>query len=411
MVPLGGQTTDPCRSRLTCMEEEGSLDRNTPVELSPGHTLGQSFSVNSPFDAVTGTFPTWSTANSAMTLTLRRHGPKGEKIAARRFENVKDNARVTIRLEEPLPPGPYYFQMSEAKGKIGWWSHTGATYANGKAYADGVPVAGRRTLLVSVTDNSIRSFFTFRAPQPGYFQGPTKKNMWSWLEVYPQHVFVNDRAEREQMSVGIAQNAVQDPNAPPIGDFTGLRTGCLSEEGALGRSFHNGKDTDDPGATLHGYNFAEQWEHALQEDPLFIFVTGWNEWFGGRFEEFIGVQKPVMFVDTFNQEHSRDVEPMKGGHGDNYYYQMVNYIRRYKGARPLPPASAPKSIDIAGPMCQWDDVAPEYRDTIGDTTHRDHPTYNTATRARNVTGRNDIVLSKVAAIPRISTSTSRRGMP
>jgi len=80
-----------------------------------------------------------------------------------------------------------------------------------------------------------------------------------------------------------------------------------------------------------------------------------------------------MFVDTYNQEHSRDVEPMKGGYGDNYYYQMVNYIRRFKGARPLPAASAPKSIDITGPMSQWDDVGPEYRDAIGDTTHRDHP--------------------------------------
>ncbi len=47
-------------------------------------------------------------------------------------------------------------------------------------------------------------------------------------------------------------------------------------------------------------------------------------------------------------------------------------------------------------MAQWDDVAPEYRDTIGDTAHRDHPTYNTMTRARNTTGRNDIVSSKVA---------------
>ena len=31
-----------------------------------------------------------------------------------------------------------------------------------------------------------------------------------------------------------------------------------------------------------------------------------------------------MFVDQFDQEHSRDIEPMKGGHGDNYYYQMVD---------------------------------------------------------------------------------------
>ncbi len=313
-------------------EREGSLNRNAPTQLATGHTLGQSFSVDRPFNAVGGTFPTWATTDSAMTLTLYRDGPEGEKVVSRRFEDVQDNALVSIRLDEELPPGSYYLEMSKAKGKVGWWSHTDASYPKGEAYADGAAVAGRRTLQVAVVGskaNRIRDFFTFRAPQPGYFQGPAKKNMWSWLEVHPQHVFPNDRNEREQMSVGVAQNAVQDPDAPPIGDFTGLRTGCLSEEGSLGRSFHNGKDTDDPEATLHGYNFAEQWEHALREDPLFVFVTGWNEWFGGRFNEFAGVRKPVMFVDTFNQEHSRDIEPMKGGHGDNYYYQLVNYIRRY----------------------------------------------------------------------------------
>jgi hypothetical protein len=103
-----------------------------------------------------------------------------------------------------------------------------------------------------------------------------------------------------------------------------------------------------------------------------------------------------MFVDTFDQEHSRDVEPMKGGHGDNYYYQMVNNIRRFKGVRPLPRASAPKTIDLEGGFAQWEDVGPEYRDTIGDNAHRDHPGYNTLTRYRNTTGRNDFVLMKLA---------------
>jgi len=258
-------------------------------------------------------------------------------------------------------------------------------------------------------DPELRDFFTFRRPQPSYFFGTRdfsatgyestggyQANMWAWLEVYPQHVFHNDRGEKEQMAVGVAQNAVRDPNAPPQGDSTGLRTGCLSEEGALGRSFHKSADEVGPDAVQYGYNFAEQWERALEEDPKFIFVTGWNEWFGGRYKEFIGVREPVMFVDTFDQEHSRDVEPMKGGHGDNYYYQMVDYIRRYKGARAVPPASAAKTIDIAGGFAQWDDVQPEYRDAIGDTAHRDHPGYNTVTRYRNTTGRNDFVAMKVA---------------
>jgi len=103
-----------------------------------------------------------------------------------------------------------------------------------------------------------------------------------------------------------------------------------------------------------------------------------------------------MFVDTFDHEHSRDIEPMKGGHGDNFYYQMLNYIRRFKGARPLPAASLPRTIDLDGSFSQWDDVRPEYRDTIGDTLHRDHHGYGAVTRYVNTSGRNDFVLMKVA---------------
>src|SRR5271166_2777688 len=49
---------------------------------------------------------------------------------------------------------------------------------------------------------------------------------------------------------------------------------------------------------------------------------------------------PVTFVDEFDAEFSRDIEPMKGAHGDNYYYQLVANIRRFKGARPVPVVQA-----------------------------------------------------------------------
>jgi len=114
--------------------------------------------------------------------------------------------------------------------------------------------------------------------------------MWAWLEVSPQHVFPNERGEKEQMAVGVAQNAVRDPHAPPTGDSVGLRTGSLSESGSLGRSYHAGADEKAPDSIPHGYNFAEQWEHALREDPRFIFVTGWNEWIGERLDSFMGIQ-------------------------------------------------------------------------------------------------------------------------
>lgn len=367
---------------------EGNLEQNLPAPLLPNQTLGQSFLAKKPFEAAGGRFPTWATQGASLTLSLYAGGAGGRRIAAQRFENISDNAWLSLTLKTPAPAGNYYLEASNAKGRVGWWSHSQEVYPNGQAYANGAPAAGDRTLQIVETGGEaaqIRKFFTFRKPQPDYFAGQTSVNMWSWLEVYPQHVFRNAKGEKEQMSVGAAQNAI------------GTRLGSLSEPGARGRNFHKGANDPRPNAVLYGYNAAEQWERALKEDPKFIFITGWNEWTAARYDEFLGVKRPVIFVDTFNQENSRDIEPMRGGHADNYYYQMVAYIRRYKGVRKPPTASAPKTIRIDGAFRQWDDVQPEYRDDIGDTFHRDFYGYNHFTQYVNTTGRNDFVALKVAA--------------
>ncbi len=372
-------------SLLGSTETHGN--QNTPVQLRPGHTLGQSFSAEKQFEAVGGCFPTWSTKNAAMTLTLFREGPQGERLASRRFENVGDNAWVMLAPPKPAAPGRYYLEMSEPRGSIGWWSHAQDVFPRGQSFADSTPVSGDRNLrLANGNEESarIREFFTFRSPQPDYFKGQTKPDMWSWLEVFPQHVFTNAAGQKEQMSVGVGQNAVTN------------RLGSMSEREARGRSYHDGKVPSDPKAVLHGYNLAEQFGRALKEDPRFLFVTGWNEWIAGRFDEFSGVRLPVMFVDQFDQEHSRDIEPMKGGHGDNYYYQFVSLVRRYKGVRPTPKAGPVKTIDLAGDAGQWTGVTPEFRDDIGDTAHRDFAGYNSYARLTNASGRNDFVAAQVS---------------
>ena len=357
-----------------------------PAELVTGHTLGQSFTITEPAVSVGGCFPNWATQRAGMTLSLHRDGPSGEVIAAQPFTNVGDCEWLALQFDRPLGAGMYYLEVSQPVGKIGWWSPREDSLTGGQAFADGKPVDGDRTLRIVYGDErskAMREFFTFRTPQPDYFRGPTRPNMWSWLEVFPQHVFRNGRGEKEQMSVGVAQNAVDN------------RLATMCEPGAKGRSFRGGATVKDPDAILHGYNVTEQWDHALREDPRFIFVTGWNEWIAGRFAEFLNVKLPVMFVDQFDHEHSRDIEPMRGGHGDNYYYQMVSYIRRYKGVRPLPAVSS-QPIQMDGQFADWANVAPEYRDTVGDPVRRDHAGYGSAGPYVNTTGRNDIVAAKVS---------------
>ncbi len=243
-----------------------------------------------------------------------------------------------------------------------------------------------------IKDAGMLDFFTFRRPMPDYWIGPTGPDQWSWLEVYPQHVFKNREGVAEQMSVGVAQNAL--PNTPGPAPMS-------HKTGAMGRSWHNGAKDTREGAVNLGLNFEEQWSRALEVNPEFIFVTGWNEWVAGRYMEWSTYKESEcyypagLFVDEYTQEYSRDCEPMRGGHTDNYYYQLASWVRRYKGVRECPTAQGPGKISVDGAFEEWNAIVPEFRDTIGDVKHRDHLGYGN-TPYKNDTGRNDFVLAKAA---------------
>jgi hypothetical protein len=363
---------------------------DSAVPLKPGQSLGQSFVAEKKVISVGAPFPTWKSAGAAVTLTVQREGPKGEVVKSQRFEQVADNTWLTLRFDTALEPGRYYLEASDAQGKIGWWTQMQDVLPQGDAFADGValPPVQERTLHVGMVDEEmekILKFFTFRKPQPDYFQGPSGPEEWGWLEVAPQHAFYKTPGVAEQVTVGVAQNAVEG------------KLGVLSNPTAHGRSFHDGKEPDPKDRDMTGRNFAEQWERAFQLDPAFVFITGWNEWIAGRYKEDSGFHGAgaVAFVDQFNEEFSRDIEPMKGGHCDHYYYQMVSSIRRFKGVRPLEPVR-PSPIQLDGKFDDWAAVGPEFRDRIGDPVRRDHPGWGATLKYSNQTGRNDLVAAKVS---------------
>jgi hypothetical protein len=369
-------------------EHHPDSQQKNAIEVQAGHSLSESFQATAPFDSVGVNVTTYGDSKPDFTLSISQGSPGGSKpLLSRIVTKTEENSWQYLSFPKPLPVGTYTVQMSAPTGKLGWWTDIGQPFFQGQAYADAAPVAGVRSLDIDERVGSgvrLEDFFTYRAPQPDYFQGPTRPDMWSWLEVYPQHVFKNSAGEKEQMSVGVAQNAVNG------------KLGAMSEPGAHGRSWHDGAEDTSPNAIQQGFNLKEQFDRALKEDPEFTFITGWNEWTAGRFAEFAGVKLPVIFVDEFNEEFSRDIEPMSGGHGDDYYYQMVSFIRRYKGVRPPQAASDPKTVDIGGDFEQWADVGPEFRDDIGDGAQRDHPGWNNVVQYVNHTGRNDFVLMKVA---------------
>ena len=156
--------------------------------------------------------------------------------------------------------------------------------------------------------------------------------------------------------------------------------------------------------TGQGLFFAEQMERAADVDPYVVLITEWNEWAAGRWN---GNGHPTIantyiswsesyYVDCFNPEFSRDIEPMKGGFGDNYYYQLAKFMREFKGSRSAPAASGQHDITLDGGLGQWADVWPEYRDTTGDTLHRDSLGNGGLVSYKNETGRNDIISAKVS---------------
>lgn len=234
--------------------------------------------------------------------------------------------------------------------------------------------------------DEVRGFFTFR--QSWAWSGTEwfadGKDKWPWLDSTPQKPGWHTEGVPEQIAVAVAQHPTTN----------------------IGRSHQNGKQPDpEHFRTAEGLYFDEQWKRALEVDPQLVFVTGWNEWIAMRFladgkHDMLAGRKldkgETYFVDAYTQEYNRDIEPMKGGHTDNYYYQMISYIRRYKGVRAQQPASPAKKITIDGRFGDWEGVTPEYRDHVGDTEHRNSKGWGEAGTYVNNTGRNDFVRMKVA---------------
>ena len=247
----------------------------------------------------------------------------------------------------------------------------------------------------------MQSFFTFRGGVTSYIdmelrpKAEERIGSWGWNSTYPQTTyFANKNDARkdvvEQMPVGIAQNWNYKTNQ--LTAFNG--------EFVMGRSYthdyENRYDVVGAEASKWGYNFAEQWEYALEVDPKAVFVTGYNEWtFARNGTPFMGVENNL--CDTFTDEFSRDIEPTKGALKDYYYYQLINYTRKFKGAEEMPVPTAKATIDLSkGLEAQWEGVGPYFAAYIGNTMNRDYYGRSSLTPYRDFSARNDVIGAQIA---------------
>ncbi|WP_165245133.1 hypothetical protein [Paludisphaera soli] len=249
---------------------------------------------------------------------------------------------------------------------------------------------GGKPLILTPPDglsDEVKAFFTIRhswAWTKGQAWFGDGRDKWPWLDHTPQAPGWHESPDRpEQIVVATAEHPISN----------------------IGRSFHDGaQPPPEERRPEAGLYFAEQWKRAREVDPPFVFITGWNEWIAQRFLDRKGEMsmggvrlKPggTFFVDQFSPEYSRDIEPMRGGFGDAYYYQLASEIRRYKGAR-KPADVARVKVRIDGSFGDWQAAGPEFRDTLGDTARRRHPGWKGEPEFVNETGRNDLTVAKVA---------------
>jgi hypothetical protein len=267
--------------------------------------------------------------------------------------------------------------------------------------------------------SEVRAFFTLRNMWWGYYKWAKERYIgtednWSFgyslnepevKALKPSELLSTHRGRREQAAVTPAQHPVAGTEENRgVGKSWSRATGQpqLDERDLPRPAYVPWLDRTVENPEGYGIYFQERWDEAIACNPEFLYINDWNEWTAGKYQPdgggtklWLGRDNPFFFVDQYNSEYNRCIHPMKGGYTDNYYMQMAQNIRRYKGIRPVPENRGYTAIKADGRFDDWDSVATVYRDTRGDVTHRDAKGYG-GLHYVNRSGRNDIIASKVA---------------
>lgn len=226
----------------------------------------------------------------------------------------------------------------------------------------------------------IRDFFTWRRPTWGT---PSEPDTWYWAGMPTQNVARASSGAREMMAltVGSPHLAVDAPDEPKRGESVGCSEFHWGRQ-IQSRSWHDGALDRRPQASEYGFFFKSQVDWALdpaRADVPLAFVCQWNEWIvpflTRQTNIHYGMPHWLILQDEYNQEASRDIEPMRGGYRDAYYFQLMDFVRRFKG---LPPPTVARKGDVVA-----------YVEPTGDLAPRNHPGYDACGVYRNATGRNE----------------------
>ena len=266
------------------------------------------------------------------------------------------------------------------------------------------------SLSARANTSQVQNFFTWRKTWA------FNVNQWNFLDNYPQNYY-SSNGVAEQMPVSKAMGA-------PISD---CGQGSSHLTGSPLPAYDQYWETS---LTEQGLRFDQNWSRAHQIDPQIVCVSGWNELIAAAWpsradnsnvscmgkqwndpswrcvnnascisKDANGNHIPHgwYYVDEFNTEFNRDIEPMKGGYTDSYYYQLITHIRKHKGLVAPQSTSAAKTIIVDGQFGEWGSVTPVQKDAQGDCEHRNFKDVKNYQTYVNNTGRNDIIESRTTA--------------
>ncbi len=213
----------------------------------------------------------------------------------------------------------------------------------------------------------------------GIWENPNAIPWMSWK--YPQSIHDKYKA----ISVSVAQHntsTVQFSDKYPVSS-----RGYDYKTGTVEKNYQAGK------------NFRNEWQSVFDyeaegKEVRNVMITSWNEWMAIKYRQ---ADDRYTFCDVYNEEYSRDIEPMKGSCKDNFYMQLTENIRKYKYTEAKHYKYQKLTMDISdSDLSMWDVVNAHYRDFEGDAIARSYKssTANSVLYKDN-SNRNDITDIKV----------------
>lgn len=192
--------------------------------------------------------------------------------------------------------------------------------------------------------------------------------------------------------VSISTSEINVTNRASEQWFKDTKDRTKSWDGKQNRNWLSGEED----AFLYGHNFERQFKEAIKQDPDTIIITGWNEWIAEL--QYDPNTKKIGFIDVADINNNRDIEPMEGGYGDNYYMQLTYWISKFKNVSSKVNVGKDVTVDVTGSFSQWNnnEITATYRDYTDDVFDRkSFEAYNWSKALVNDTGVNDFESMKV----------------